>query len=175
MLYFILTLMIIFAFLAIQSSNLMKAVILLSSFSVLCSIAYFILHAPDVAIAEAVIGCSLSTILFIVALRKYQIFNVYVVSEDDTDSPCKLDLKEDIYDYVNSISLEVNYVSTKEPVEKLIINNKFDSIVICSGNTVKLHGYKSNYHFELMCDYFEDHSDYEVIVEYIEQVEMELV
>ena len=31
---------------------------------------FIILHAPDVAIAEAAVGCVLGTVLFVIALRK---------------------------------------------------------------------------------------------------------
>jgi len=173
MLYFVLVLMIIFAFLAIQSDSIMRAIVLLSAFSVLCSIAYFMLHAPDVAIAEAVIGCSLSTILFLVALRKYRIFTVYVLVDDQTSEAWKFKIKRHVIKFVKTINLEVHYIVTNEPLERLIEKYKFDSIMICDNNAIDFHGYKSNYHFDLMYDYFNKQGDYHAGISYIDQDEME--
>lgn len=62
--------LVVFAIIAIQTAVLRNAIIYLSVFSLLCSIVYLFLGAPDVAIAEAAIGCTLSTILYLVALKK---------------------------------------------------------------------------------------------------------
>jgi uncharacterized MnhB-related membrane protein len=163
------------AFLAINSNNLMRAIILLSSFSVLCSIAYFLLHAPDVAIAEAVIGCSLSTILFLVALRKYRIFTVYIVLNEEIDGSAKFKIERNIIKYVKTINHEANYILTKEPVEKIVSKYKFDSVLVCNGDDIVFHGYDSNYHFDLMCEFFKENSDFKVATRYINEPEMELV
>ena len=72
-----LVLLVILAIYAVQTSKLRRAVIFLGAFSLCISFVYMLYNAPDVAIAEAVIGCTLSTILYLVALRKYKIFNVF--------------------------------------------------------------------------------------------------
>ncbi len=63
-------LMIIIALYIVSCRNYKRAIIALGAFSLLASFCYLLYHAPDVAIAEAVIGSALSTILFIVALKK---------------------------------------------------------------------------------------------------------
>ena len=60
--------MIILAFLAINSKTMIKAVILLSSLSMLSVVSFVIMRAPDVAVTEAVIGSGLVTSLFIFTL-----------------------------------------------------------------------------------------------------------
>lgn len=61
-------LIIVLAFLAINSKSLIKAVMFLSSLSMLAVVAFVIMHAPDVAITEAVIGSGLVTSLFVFTL-----------------------------------------------------------------------------------------------------------
>jgi len=58
------------AILAVNSKDLLRAVILLAAMSILVSIEFYLLQAPDVAIAEAAIGAGLSTAIFIVAIRE---------------------------------------------------------------------------------------------------------
>jgi uncharacterized MnhB-related membrane protein len=68
-------LLIVLAFLAINSKKLIKSVIFLSSLSMLSVISFVIMHAPDVAVTEAVIGSGLVTSLFVftlLAVRKVE-------------------------------------------------------------------------------------------------------
>ncbi len=59
---------IVLAFLAINSKSLIKSVMFLSALSMLAVVAFVIMHAPDVAITEAVIGSGLVTSLFVFTL-----------------------------------------------------------------------------------------------------------
>ncbi len=68
-------LLIVLAFLAINSKMLIKSVIFLSSLSMLSVISFIIMQAPDVAVTEAVIGSGLVTSLFVftlLAVRKVE-------------------------------------------------------------------------------------------------------
>jgi energy-converting hydrogenase B subunit D len=65
----ILTLLVISAFFAIWFRDLLSSVIALGVFSLVLSVEFYLLHAPDVAIAEAAIGAGLNTAIYIVALR----------------------------------------------------------------------------------------------------------
>ena len=57
------------AFLALWFKNLMHSIIAFAIFSLLLALEFYILKAPDVAIAEAAIGAGLTTTIFIIALR----------------------------------------------------------------------------------------------------------
>ena len=70
------------AVLAIQTRKMRNAVIYLCAFSLSMSLVYLLYHAPDVALAEAVIGSAISTILYLVALQKYKILTFFYRSED---------------------------------------------------------------------------------------------
>jgi uncharacterized MnhB-related membrane protein len=65
---FIGVLLIVLAFLALQSKSMIKTVMFLSSLSMLAVVAFVLMHAPDVAITEAVIGSGLVTSLFVFTL-----------------------------------------------------------------------------------------------------------
>ena len=62
--------MIIAAFLAIRLKNLLAAIISAGVISLLASVIYLMLAAPDVAMTEAAIGSGLTTIIFIFTLKK---------------------------------------------------------------------------------------------------------
>jgi uncharacterized MnhB-related membrane protein len=57
------------AFMALWFRNLIHSVLALGVFSLLLALEFYILRAPDVAIAEAAIGAGLSTTIFIITLR----------------------------------------------------------------------------------------------------------
>lgn len=49
--------------------DLLAAAVALAAFSLVLSLEFYVLQAPDVAIAEAGIGAGLTTAIFIVAVR----------------------------------------------------------------------------------------------------------
>jgi uncharacterized MnhB-related membrane protein len=62
--------MIAAAILAIVQKNLLSAIIAAGAISLLASVLYLVLAAPDVAMTEAAIGSGLTTIVFLFALNK---------------------------------------------------------------------------------------------------------
>jgi len=64
-----LVMMIIASFLAVVFRQLLPSIIALSVASLLLSLEFYLLHAPDVAIAEAAIGAGLTMAIFIFAIR----------------------------------------------------------------------------------------------------------
>ncbi len=64
-----LIMMIIASFLAVVFKKLLPSIIALTVASLLLSLEFYILHAPDVAIAEAGIGAGLTMAIFIFAVR----------------------------------------------------------------------------------------------------------
>jgi len=64
-----LAMMIIASFLAVVFRKLLPSIIALSVASLLLSLEFYLLHAPDVAIAEASIGAGLTMAIFIFAVR----------------------------------------------------------------------------------------------------------
>ena len=60
------------AIIAVQADKLIPSVIALDAVGALVALEFILLQAPDVAIAEASVGAVLSTVLYIVALRKVE-------------------------------------------------------------------------------------------------------
>ena len=50
--------------------GLLHAVIAAAFVSLIAAILFYLLHAPDVAMAEASIGAALTTAIFVIAIRK---------------------------------------------------------------------------------------------------------
>ena len=58
------------AVVAVRAEKMLDSVIALGATGSFISLEFLLLQAPDVAIAEASVGAVLSTVLFIIALRK---------------------------------------------------------------------------------------------------------
>ncbi len=58
------------AFLALKSKDLLVSVVYLAAMSLMLAIEFYILQAPDVAIAEAAIGAGLTTAIYVIAIKK---------------------------------------------------------------------------------------------------------
>jgi len=62
-------LLIVCAVFVARAKDLINAVLFLAVFSLLLSLEFYLLQAPDVAIAEAAIGAAITTAIFVVAIR----------------------------------------------------------------------------------------------------------
>ena len=58
--------------LAVWLKDLLASVIALAGSSLLLALQFYLLQAPDVAIAEAGVGAALTTAIFVLAIRKTQ-------------------------------------------------------------------------------------------------------
>jgi len=65
----LLVLVIVSCLLAVYLKDLIAAVIALAAMSLLLSLEFYILQAPDVAIAEAGVGACLSAAIMIIAIK----------------------------------------------------------------------------------------------------------
>lgn len=68
--YILAVIIIVAAIFSITQKDLLLAVIGTSAISVILSVFYYLLQAPDVALTEAAIGVALSTIIFVIAIKK---------------------------------------------------------------------------------------------------------
>ena len=58
------------AIIALKSRDLIASAIFLAIMSLLLSVEFYLLQAPDVAIAEAAIGAGLATAIYVIAINK---------------------------------------------------------------------------------------------------------
>ena len=146
--------LIVFAILAMQSHSLRNAVIYLAVFSLVCSIVYLLLNAPDVAIAEATIGCTLSTILYLVALKKYRIFTVYYncyFNDEEHLSTLQQErsqINQVLKDFTTSQELQLDLINTATSFTKLKESDTCDVVIFHSPNGIWLHGMKNSYQYQ---------------------------
>ncbi|MBU1049308.1 DUF4040 domain-containing protein [Candidatus Bipolaricaulota bacterium] len=66
----VLVLIVIGAALAVWFKDLLSSVLALAAASLLVSLEFYMLQAPDVAIAEAAIGAALTTAIYVIAIRR---------------------------------------------------------------------------------------------------------
>lgn len=154
----LLVLLIVFAIAAIHTHSLRHAIIYLGIYSLVSSLIYLLYGAADVAIAEAVIGCTLSTILFLVALQKYQVFILYY--KMDTNDPDANRLRRHLKQLVRRFAYEVldfqiDTTTTKLPLESIINDHDFDIIIHHTDSGICCYGIKNNYHFPELKAYLE--------------------
>jgi len=66
----LLILMLICAFISLHLKDMLAAVIILGVFSLLSSLIFFLMHAPDVALTEAAVGTGVGTVILIWIVHK---------------------------------------------------------------------------------------------------------
>lgn len=167
--------LIVFAIIAIQTGVLRNAIIYLSVFSLLCSVVYLLLGAPDVAIAEAAIGCTLSTILYLVALKKYRIFTVYYnCTVDSMDDLLLLkrekeDLRNQLTKFSSRSELQLDMINTSSGLKHLTKSVSFDVIIFHSTEGIWIHGFKNSYQYNQLIQQFEENLELDVHAYYMEE------
>jgi energy-converting hydrogenase B subunit D len=62
-------LVVVCAVMVVFLKDLISATIALAALSLLLSLEFYLLHAPDVAIAEAAIGAAVTTAIYVFAIR----------------------------------------------------------------------------------------------------------
>ena len=62
--------LVVMAILVIETKDLINSVIMLAVLSLVMSLVFYYLKAPDVAITEAAVGAGVSTVIFLAAIRK---------------------------------------------------------------------------------------------------------
>ncbi len=146
--YILYGILIISAFMTVQTKRLRRSVIYLGIFSLISSLAYLVLFAPDVAIAEAIIGCTISVILFLTALKRYKTFTIYYVPDkQDEKAPAFID-KFEQYLYDNEFDPQLIHTSLDD--ENLHETERFDVLVMRHGQTMTLYSSASSYHSPLI-------------------------
>ena len=62
--------LVVMAVYALEMRDLINSVIMLAVFSLLMSLVFYYLKAPDVAMAEAAVGAGVSTVIFVTAIHR---------------------------------------------------------------------------------------------------------
>ena len=163
-------LMIIMAIFCVVSRNLRKTIVGLGVFSLLATLCYLIYHAPDVAIAEAIIGSALSTILFIIALKKYSSFYIYFssgIEEESSDLNLQLEksnIRGVIRKYCVEHELAPQIIYTREKPEVVAAEHFYDLILYDDGRQTTVYGREADTHYTSIKEQLEEQCSKEQII-----------
>jgi len=170
----VLLMMVAFALLAVREDRLRTAVIYLGSFSLVGSFTYLLHGAPDVAIAEAIIGSTLSTFLILVALKKHRIFTVYYSMKKGTQlAGAFVKSRDEFVDLTEkfciSKELEPHIVYTTEKLDKIERSHQYDLIVIHGDDDISIYGSRSSYQFGSFEAYLNESWDQDILLIFIKE------
>lgn len=73
--------LVVCAIAASLSKNLLNTILIFMSYSLIMSIIWILLESPDLAITEAAVGAGVTTVLFLVTLKK--IHAIMKINEED--------------------------------------------------------------------------------------------
>lgn len=153
--------LIILSIATVEGKKLRRSVIYLGAFSLLSSFVFLIYNAPDVAIAEAVIGCTISVVLFLTALKKYRIITIYYAyhhEEQLNKEISQVYCSKLIYDlelYLIDNEFEPQLIKTSLDDETLHENEDFDLLVVNTGDFISIYSAKDNYHTPFIGEYID--------------------
>lgn len=154
-----LLILVVMAIFTIQTQKLRHAVIYMGVFSLSISFVYVLYNAPDVAIAEAVVGSTLATILYLVALQKYKVFTVYFhvsngeVDDDHFSKEEHVKLVKSIEIFCAKQALEPQMIYTTETVEVIKAEHVYALIVEECTDHIIIFGHPENYKMDALVDY----------------------
>lgn len=148
----VLVLILLLAIMAVESTNLKTAVLALGMFSMILSVVYLLESAPDVALAEAAIGSTLSTIILLVALKNYKVFHVCLNDDEfregqDTSvlSDAELLIKL-VDDYCQLKELDMHLDVRHGHLDTAISTHRYDLVIHRTDEGDILYGRARNYH-----------------------------
>jgi putative multicomponent Na+:H+ antiporter subunit B len=149
----VMLIMAVFALLTIHTKQLRLAIIYLAVFSLLAALLYLLFAAPELAIAEAVIGSGLVSLLYLAALKRNRVYTIGVVVLPPPEK-----LTDDIHNAVEQSralhevrrffvrrEVEVQLVFTELSVAEARANLLFDLVLSWDGQAVTAHTDDNNY------------------------------
>ena len=133
----ILLTMCLFALLAIQTRLLRNAIIHLAVLSLLAAFLYLRLAAPELAIAEAVIGSGLVTLLYLAALKRNRVYTVGIVGNGELQHLAdpymyhisKSRAMREIHQFFLVREFELQMVFVPESLEEALRNDAYDLVI----------------------------------------------
>lgn len=135
---------IVLAIFTIITPRVRKSIILSGIMSVTASFAYVLLAAPDIALTEAVVGTTITTVLLLVAIKKSKIFIVYYIKRDEV---IREDIMKSIEQILKESEYELQFVCTTETVNFLKNNYSFELLIEEKEDIIHLYGEYANLTF----------------------------
>lgn len=144
-----LVMLILSVIMVVITEKLINAAIYMGTCSIMSALVFLLLGAPDVALAEVIIGSTLSTIIYLIAIKKFRLFTIYLINNDLYDRDRNDYIKEildNIEDYLKTKEMQINSIHTNETINNLSIREDYSIIIehtesgiILHSNMVSLH------------------------------------
>lgn len=144
----------------INTKNLRRAVVYLGIFSLLSSFVSLLYGAPDVAIAEAIIGSTITTVLYLVALKKYQNFLIYYTEDKNQDqkkpATFKTPFLESLELFLQSRNMKPQFIYSDDSIETILKAGKFDLAVYQDSQNILVYGCAEDYQMDAVEEYLKN-------------------
>ena len=173
----VLVCLVILAVMSLSAASLRRAVIYLAVFSLLASFAYLLYRAPDVAIAEAVIGCGLATVLYLVALKRQRLMTIYYVHcnvagiSDSTILRETTRLLNSIEQLFAGKDLETQVIHTTKPYREILEQKDYDLMIVEDQKCLSIYGRSEDYHLDEVSSLIADYNSFTCEVAVVRQKE----
>ncbi len=119
-----LVVLVILAVVLVMEVKARRMIILSSAFSMTIALAYILLAAPDVALAEIIIGSTLSTIILLVAVKKYRLFYLfYTGCEPSKEIVCVVE------NIIFEHELEMSLIKSNQSIKAIKKEHAYDLII----------------------------------------------
>lgn len=140
------------ALLTIRTQILRMAIVYMGIFSLAASLVYVLYRAPDVAIAEAVIGSGLVALLYLSALKRYRVYTIGVVGSNMPNVSdhhiVKLERNaviNDIAEFCIEREREPQTIFSQETIDEALLNTNYDIVIEEHEHGIRLYGHDENY------------------------------
>ncbi len=143
----LLVLLVVLSAIIIFTHKLRVAIILSGSCSMIAALVYMFLAAPDVALAEAIIGSTLATIILLAGTQKYRVCTVCALP---SDTKMEMKLWSCIHRCTTKKELEANLVHVKTRTE--LDDHFYDIGYQITIDEITLYGEKDSYVMQTMFD-----------------------
>ena len=150
--------LVIFAILTVNTANFRRAVIYSAVFSLILSLSFLYYQAPDVAIAEAVIGSALASVLYLVALRKQDRMTVCLLGAACQENGQEQDLVgltqeaerllQMMRDHFRAKKVTLHVIRSDEPLEALLARQHHDLLLCQADHRLTLYGRPADYRLD---------------------------
>lgn len=170
--------LVVLAIVTVQTQMMRVAVIFLGAFSLTISFVFLLYSAPDVALAEAVVGSTLSTILYLVALQKYKIFTIYYsLTEDEFESQEHLSsehlqFKKMFEKFCAKQELEPQFIYTVETFDQITKSHQYALIILNEPHKITIWGHPENYKLDSLEKFLEAENPSNVPIDIIKVEEV---
>lgn len=136
-----LVLLIVISIAIVATGTVRRAIILSGVLSIGAAFAYMFLAAPDVALAEAVVGSTISTVILLVGIKKSRLFTVYYIKT-------KENIRDEIFKAIekNLITEELDpqFICTDKNKMYIKEHHDFEMLIREVDDKVEIYGEKSN-------------------------------